>query len=128
MFERESSSRSRSEIRSLTGLRGVAAAYVVLYHMHLFELCSGAAATVLTHGYLAVDLFFVLSGFVMALTYAELFEGGFSAGRYRDFLVRRIARVYPLYVVVTLVCYLLNHLRHTAFGGAVGVLQPACLR
>jgi peptidoglycan/LPS O-acetylase OafA/YrhL len=108
------STHRHAEIRSLTGLRGVAAGYVVLYHMHLFELCSGATATVLTHGYLAVDLFFVLSGFVMALTYGSLFEGGFSASQYRDFLGRRIARVYPLYAVVTVVSYLLNQLRHTA--------------
>jgi peptidoglycan/LPS O-acetylase OafA/YrhL len=56
----------------------------------------------LAHGYLAVDLFFVLSGFVLALNYAEIFEGGFSLARYRIFLERRIARVYPLYFVLTL--------------------------
>jgi peptidoglycan/LPS O-acetylase OafA/YrhL len=114
-----------AEIRSLTGLRGVAAAYVVLYHLHLFELCSGSAATFLTHGYLAVDLFFVLSGFVMALTYSKLFEGEFSAAKYRDFLGRRIARVYPLYTVVTVVCFALNSLRHEP--GSVGVLTANLL-
>ena len=63
----------------------------------------------LSHGYLSVDVFFVLSGFIMALTYCEMFadEGGLGGRRTRAalpvFLGHRIARIYPLYIVMTLI-------------------------
>lgn len=87
------------EVRSLTGLRGIAACYVVLYHMLQDVEGSGVAATVLRHGYVAVDVFFVLSGFVMAMVHGEdrLDRAGIGT-----FLRKRAARVYPLYAAVTL--------------------------
>ena len=89
------------EIRALTGIRGLAALFVVLYHLKLYELMRGPAATFMTHGYLSVDLFFALSGFVMAMTYKHLFASGFRLRSYLLFLGRRIARIYPLYLLVT---------------------------
>ena len=91
-----------TELRALTGLRGVAAIYVMFHHYFLGLPFHPGGDAFLAHGYLAVDLFFVLSGFVLALNYAEIFEGGFSLVRYRTFLERRLARVYPLYCVLTL--------------------------
>ena len=61
------------------------------------------AVVFLRHGYLAVDLFFVLSGYVMALTYANLFASGFRIQVFADFIGRRIGRVYPAYIVATAV-------------------------
>jgi peptidoglycan/LPS O-acetylase OafA/YrhL len=61
--------REHREIRSLTGLRGVAVAYVVVHHFFLGLTFTNPFTTFLAHGYLAVDLFFVLSGFVMTLNY-----------------------------------------------------------
>jgi peptidoglycan/LPS O-acetylase OafA/YrhL len=90
------------EIRALTGLRGVAALYVVAMH---FTVGAGMAKGIdlfMSHGYLAVDLFFVLSGFVMAINYTPMFAGQWSMSAYLKFLGRRIARVYPLYLVCTL--------------------------
>ncbi len=92
--------RAGREIGALTGLRGVAALYVVLFHFFPGVQFTGVA-TFVGHGYLAVDLFFVLSGFVMALNYGEMFAGGWSEQAYTKFLGRRIARVYPLYIVAT---------------------------
>ncbi|WP_454736303.1 acyltransferase family protein [Cupriavidus necator] len=89
-----------NEIRSLTGLRGIAALYVVSYHLHP-TAGDGLIPTFFRHGYLAVDLFFVLSGFVMALNYGSIFRDGFTTSAYRAFLIKRIARVYPLYLFVT---------------------------
>jgi peptidoglycan/LPS O-acetylase OafA/YrhL len=86
------------EIRSLTGLRGVAACYVVWYHF----VASERSPAIVLHGYLSVDLFFILSGFVMALTYGRIFRSKPGVADYGGFLYKRIARVYPLYVVVTL--------------------------
>jgi peptidoglycan/LPS O-acetylase OafA/YrhL len=91
------------EIRALTGLRGAAAIYVVLIHFWLYTGSVIHPRVFLSHGYLAVDLFFVLSGFVMTLNYAELFRGGWQRQSYRIFLSRRIARVYPLFMATTLV-------------------------
>jgi peptidoglycan/LPS O-acetylase OafA/YrhL len=53
-------------------------------------------------GYLAVDLFFVLSGFVITHVYKEGFARRVTGRRYRDFLKARIARIYPLHITVLL--------------------------
>jgi peptidoglycan/LPS O-acetylase OafA/YrhL len=96
-----------NEIKPLTGLRGVAALYVVSFHYLEGLTLSNPGKTFLAHGYLAVDLFFVLSGFVMALSYARMFRNGFTLANYRKFLGRRLARVYPLYLAGTVLALLL---------------------
>ena len=58
--------------------------------------------TFIQRGYLWVDLFFVLSGFVMAYNYRAMFAGGYRLRAHMAFLGRRIARIYPLYAIVTL--------------------------
>lgn len=88
------------EIRPMTGLRGAAALFVMLYHFHLKMIATGPLSTLLLHGYLAVDLFFILSGFVMAHVYGEALTSG--TFRQRSFLLHRIARIYPLYLLATL--------------------------
>ncbi len=97
--------RSIREIRSLTGLRGVAAMYAVFYHYFPVETTTNVVKRALSHGYLAVDLFFVLSGFVMALNYQHLFTAGSPRTAYLTFLGRRIARIYPLYIVTALIAF-----------------------
>ena len=92
----------RSEIRSLTGIRGIAALYVVLFHYLSGRPFTSPLSTFLNHGYLAVDLFFALSGFVLALNYSHLFATGLNWPNFLAFLGRRLARIYPLYLVLTL--------------------------
>ncbi len=94
----------RAEIAAITGLRGLAALMVAIYHINPELIArSGVGVRVLVgKGYLWVDLFFVLSGFVLAMNYGHLFAGGWSAAEWRAFLIRRIARVYPLYCLVVL--------------------------
>ena len=90
----------KSEIRSLTGLRGAAAVFVVFYHaLHAGPELAGL---LLGRGYLCVDLFFVLSGYVMALNYKNLFADGGSFPNYLKFLGLRLARIYPLYFAILL--------------------------
>jgi peptidoglycan/LPS O-acetylase OafA/YrhL len=90
----------KSEIRSLTGLRGAAAVFVVFYHaLHAGPALAGL---LLGRGYLCVDLFFVLSGYVMALNYKTLFADGGSFPNYLKFLGLRLARIYPLYLAILL--------------------------
>jgi peptidoglycan/LPS O-acetylase OafA/YrhL len=80
----------------------VAATWVVGYHLVVYDGYdpAGPAGVALRHGYLAVDLFFLLSGFVISLSYRRLFDRGTSLRNYAVFLLRRLARIYPLYVAV----------------------------
>ncbi len=88
----------RREIRPLTGFRGVAALVVVTYH---FVLAMGGSAPFLfDRGYLAVDAFFVLSGYVLAYNYDATFRVGADVAKYREFLFRRFVRLYPAYIVI----------------------------
>jgi peptidoglycan/LPS O-acetylase OafA/YrhL len=90
-----------SEIRAMTGLRGIAALMVVVYHFYPGDaLPAGGLRLFVTKGYLWVDLFFILSGFLMAMTYGKLFAGRWSLRTWLSFLWKRLARVYPLYIVI----------------------------
>jgi peptidoglycan/LPS O-acetylase OafA/YrhL len=83
-------------------MRGIAALYVAVYHYGLYAMFRGGTGNILGHGYIAVDLFFMMSGFVMALTYRDLFAEGRSLRNMLGFLGKRIARIYPLYVMASL--------------------------
>ena len=94
------------QIPALTGIRGIAALYVVLFHYAGLTGLKGKIPFI-SHGFIAVDLFFVLSGFVMALSYQHMFADNFSFASYRKFLGRRIARIYPIYIVTTVAALML---------------------
>ncbi len=84
------------DLKALTSLRFWAALWVVLFHFLPYAADWGPASSLLGKGYLGVDFFFVLSGFVLAHVYgAELKEGRYSHPR---FLVKRIARIYPMHI------------------------------
>ena len=78
---------------TLDGLRGIAALAIAARHAP-FLWSAGYPTGVLQKSYLAVDFFFVLSGFVLTHAYAERFETGLTA---RQFMTARLVRVYPLY-------------------------------
>ena len=87
------SQRHRYEI--LDGLRGVAALLVIWYHV--FEaFATSPVDQCFNHGYLAVDFFFVLSGFVIGHAYDSRWQRGMTAGR---FIVRRIIRLQPMVII-----------------------------
>jgi peptidoglycan/LPS O-acetylase OafA/YrhL len=91
----------------LTGLRGVAATLVMLDHYAAIDFSYPFPLDMLPHMYLAVDMFMLLSGFILAMTYEDWLVS-FPAGKgYRTFLLRRIARLYPLYAVTTVLCFVL---------------------
>jgi len=97
----------RQEINALTGLRGIAATAVMFYHFNANHLFTGVTANFLGHGYLMVDLFLILSGFILALTYGQRFEQSISWKGYGNFLVRRIARMYPMYALMSITAAIL---------------------
>ncbi len=90
----------------LTSLRGLAAFWVVFYHIsqYLSYYTPEWVMSIVIKGHLAVDFFFVLSGFILTLNYQRIF-GTFSFSLYRTFLIKRIARIYPLHLLV-LIAYL----------------------
>lgn len=92
-----------ADIRALTGVRGVAAAVIVVYHFGDVQLATGGTATYfrIPFGYLLVDMFFMLSGYVMALTYREAFDT-LTGRSFANFMLKRVARLYPAYVVIGL--------------------------
>ena len=95
-------SKPRYEI--LDGLRGVAAMIVVAFH--LFETYSkGPVFQILNHGYLAVDFFFVLSGFVIGYAYDDRW-GKMSIG---GFFKRRLVRLHPMVIMGTFIGALLYY-------------------
>jgi peptidoglycan/LPS O-acetylase OafA/YrhL len=92
------------EIRALTGLRIIAALWVVLFHFRplLRESApdfSDALAPVLNCGAQGVDLFFILSGFVLTWNYLDRMGWSWSTRATLHFLWLRLARVWPVYLV-----------------------------
>lgn len=76
----------------LDGLRGVAALIVVVFHV--FEIHSGGPSLqIINHGYLAVDFFFALSGFVLGYAYDDRWGRGLTT---KGFILRRLIRLQPM--------------------------------
>jgi peptidoglycan/LPS O-acetylase OafA/YrhL len=90
-----------ADIRSLTGVRGVAAVIIVVYHFGKFRLDPASSIIVwaVPHGYLVVDMFFMLSGFVIGYVYQDAFSVA-PWENYKTFLIKRFARLYPAYIVI----------------------------
>ena len=90
------SSRPRYEL--LDGLRGVAALLVICYHFGE-GFATSAIDQAFNHGYLAVDFFFVLSGFVIGYAYDDRWKRGMTSWR---FMLRRVIRLQPMVVFAIL--------------------------
>lgn len=100
----------------LDGLRGVAALLVVAFHL-LETYSGGPAGQIINHGYLAVDFFFVLSGFVIGYAYDDRW-GKMSIG---TFFKRRLVRLHPMVVMGTLIGAALFFFAGTAFPKTMAV-------
>lgn len=84
---------AKPRLEILDGLRGVAAIIVVAFH--IFEVHSkGPALQIINHGYLAVDFFFALSGFVLGYAYDDRWKSGDLT--LRKFITRRLIRLQPM--------------------------------
>lgn len=81
---------------ALDGMRGLAAIFVLLFHLGQWQYRPTLAA----NAGLAVDFFFTLSGYVLALAYAGRLDAGMSPWR---FFVLRLIRLMPLIIVATLI-------------------------
>lgn len=114
-------------INSLTSLRGVAALVVVIHHFSYYTLPK-TGLTLSTYsnffhnGYLWVDFFFILSGFIMTHVYARDFSAKVTSDNYRSYLLSRFARIYPLHIFILSLFVGLEILKtflihHSAFTG-----------
>ncbi len=106
-------SKSQSHIRTLTGLRGFSALWVLLFHT-----CYGASngylpgfsekidwgilRNIIVQGAYAVDIFFVLSGYILTHVHRREFEKSLTLSHVKSFLLLRLARIYPLHLVVVI--------------------------
>ncbi|WP_232495433.1 acyltransferase family protein [Novosphingobium kaempferiae] len=87
---------------ALDALRGTAAFAVMFYHLRDFN--SSGELQVFSSGYLAVDLFFVLSGFVICHAYEARLQSDLTL---RDFMILRFIRLQPVMMMGTLIGFIL---------------------
>lgn len=94
----------KSELNYLTVLRAFAAVWVAIHHcfgslegMNLPD--SLILSTFISRGWLGVDLFFILSGFILAYSYQGKMDE-FQTNTYWNFLIKRFARIYPAHLFV----------------------------
>jgi peptidoglycan/LPS O-acetylase OafA/YrhL len=81
-------------LKPLTAMRFFAAAWVISYTY--WPALGGATPLVISKGYLGVELFFVLSGFILSHVYLQRF--GERRFGYAEFLWARLARIYPMHL------------------------------
>ncbi|EJL36710.1 putative acyltransferase [Caulobacter sp. AP07] len=95
----------------LDGLRGVASLMVVVFH--LFETYAGGdpQKQIINHGYLAVDFFFLLSGFVIAYAYDDRWAAGMGQW---EFYKRRLVRLQPMIIMGSLIGAALVAFQHSS--------------
>jgi peptidoglycan/LPS O-acetylase OafA/YrhL len=98
------------DLKALTSLRFWAALWVLLFHYRAYLGVEAIGWGILDKGYLAVDFFFMLSGFILA----HVYRGQLQTGTYShsSFVLKRLARIYPMHIV-TLAAFI-----------AIGVLAP----
>ena len=85
-------------LNNLTGLRFYTALWVFLYHFCVYT--GGMSNFFFRKGYLGVDIFFVLSGFILTYAYHKsFFLDKVNTKKYYNFLVKRFAKIYPLQIL-----------------------------
>jgi peptidoglycan/LPS O-acetylase OafA/YrhL len=111
-----------ARLPTLDGLRGLAAIAVMLLH---WSVISGWSKPDATNAYLAVDLFFALSGFVVASAYMDRLRAGLGAAR---FIRLRIIRLAPMHVLGQVLGFVLATTTGLiAIGPAMAALGPGLL-
>ncbi len=110
---------ARHRFDELDGLRGIAALAIVVFHAYQHArapFASTVADIVLSSLDAGVDLFFVLSGFVIFLPFARASLDGTQAPSIRTFIARRAARILPLYYALFLTVWAI---RYTGYPGQI---------
>lgn len=106
LSQARSGNRLTADLCTLTTLRFFAAFWVFMFHIQVISHeWDGSFANFIENGARGVDLFFILSGFVML----HVYEDQISARRFsfRSYMIKRFARIYPLHLAMVLVFMLL---------------------
>ena len=118
------SSRFSGHVASLDGVRGLAILAVLLYHFVAQTTATNplerAVNKVLNYGALGVDLFFILSGFLIT---GILYDARGEPGYFRNFYMRRLLRIFPLYYAVLAVVFLVVPALPALRGSEIAGLQ-----
>lgn len=99
-----------NQLPALTTLRGIAALFILIHHTFgafLPEIGQYIEqfTSFIRKGYLWVDFFFMLSGFILMHVYHKTFETTFRLQNYKAFIISRFARIYPLHLIL-LLCFI----------------------
>lgn len=115
-------SSSKTHFPILDGLRGVAAIVVVWFH--IFEaFATSHLDQRINHGYLAVDFFYLLSGFVIAYAYQDRLD----SMRAVEFLKRRLIRLHPMVIMGAIIGGILFYFQVCTVWDVSKVTLPALL-
>jgi peptidoglycan/LPS O-acetylase OafA/YrhL len=119
---------SGSRFPSLDGLRGVAILLVVTHNLNVVTDPSGVGAhlmaTLLEHGWIGVQLFFVLSGFLIT---GILMDSRDAPHHYLAFFGARVFRILPLYYLTLFIVFVLLPAVGHALGGSHSMIWPLAL-
>lgn len=110
------------KLPAITGLRGFAALYVLLFHLFVEYSTRGADKTRpfgLNHGWIGVDLFFVLSAFLLSMPFLQRPHNVRDLSAWRGYLIKRWWRIAPpYYVSILLALALAGNLSYLISGGS----------
>lgn len=101
-------------LTTLTPLRGIAALLVVVFHSNLMlkAFIPRGQGSLINAGWLWVDFFFILSGFILSYVYSQTFKEPTYNSTYWKYIGARFARIYPLHfftMLWSLICALFIH-------------------
>jgi peptidoglycan/LPS O-acetylase OafA/YrhL len=91
-----------SYLSNLTPVRGIAALLTVIFHINIVfwgDMVPASGSPLMSHMYLMVDFFFILSGFIMCHVYGNRFTKNVRTAEFKKFTIARFSRVYPLHLV-----------------------------
>ena len=96
--EKQTYLKSKPRYEILDGLRGVASFTIIFYHIFENIVIGIPSEQIINHGYLAVEFFYVLSGFVIGYAYDDRWD----KMSLRDFFIRRLIRLHPMVIAGTI--------------------------
>jgi peptidoglycan/LPS O-acetylase OafA/YrhL len=112
--QNESRSGDDQFITNLTPMRGIAALLVVIFHFEivLVLFLPREISRLFSKCYLMVDLFFIMSGFIIYHVYGEFFKQNIYITTFNKYMRARLARVYPLHIFTLILTIILVASQH----------------
>lgn len=96
-------------IKHIDALRGIAAILVTFFHLTGSSGLSKLTATYGSYGFTGVEIFFVISGFVLPYS---MFKTNYRLTDFKTFLLKRVIRIYPAYLVIALIGIIMAFITH----------------